>query len=83
MKIKNSNLLIVFDKLVKAEQDAQPSCTVVWLHVEADLVYDGRPLGGVVVLDHVVDTCGQLDPDKFKRAVIDRVIQEAPLTPLS
>ena len=60
-------VLVVFDKLVKAEQDAQPPCTVVWLQVEADLVHDGRPLAGVVVLDHVVDTCCQLDPDEFKR----------------
>lgn len=74
MKTENSDSLIVFDKLVKAEQDAQPSCTVVWLQVETDLVHDGRPLAGVVMLDHVVDTCCQLDPDKFKRAVIDWMI---------
>lgn len=63
IKIENQDLLVVFDKLVKAEQDAQPSCTVVWLQVEADLIHDGRPLAGVVMLDHVVDTCCQLDPE--------------------
>lgn len=73
-KIKNSDLLVVFDKLVKAEQDAQPPCTVVWLQVEANLVHDGRPLARVVMLDHVVDTCRQLHPDEFKRAVLDGVI---------
>lgn len=78
VKIGNSDSLIVFDKLVKAEQDAQPSCTVVWLQVEANLVHDGRPLARVVMLDHVVDTRCQLDPDEFKkkkkRAVIDWAI---------
>lgn len=62
--------LVVFDELVEAEQDAQPACAVVWLQVEADLVYDGRPLAGVVLFDHVVDTCRQLDPGKVQiRAV--------------
>lgn len=74
MKIENSDLLIVFDKLVKAEQDAQPSGTVVWLQVEAYLVDNGRPLAGVIMLDHMVDACCQLDPDTFKRVIIDWVI---------
>lgn len=68
IKIEIPDLLVVFDKLVKAEQDAQPPCTVVWLQVEANFVHDGRPLAGVVMLDHVVDTCRQLDPEEFKRA---------------
>ena len=69
-----TDVLIVFDKLVKAEQNSKPSCTVVWLQVEANLVHDGRPLAGVVMLDHVMDTCCQLDPDKFKKVVFDWLI---------
>lgn len=64
---KHLDLLVVFDKLVEAEQYAQPSCAVVWLQVEADLVHDGRPLAWVVLLDHVVDACCQLDPADIKK----------------
>lgn len=61
-------LLIVFDQLVEAEQDAEPSCTVVGLEIEANLVHDGRPLPRVVMLDHMVDAGCQLYSDKFKSA---------------
>lgn len=67
---ENIDLLIVFNQLVKAKQDAKPSCTVVWLQIEANLIHDGRPLAGIVMLDHVVDTCGQLDPEKFKSTAL-------------
>lgn len=66
-----SHLLIVFDELVEAEQDAEPSCAVVGLQIEANLVHDGRPLPRVVMLDHMMDAGCQLYPDKFKRAVKD------------
>lgn len=68
--IASPDLLIVLDELVKAEQDAQPSRSVVRLQVEADLVHDRRPLARVVMLDHVVDTCGQLNSDKFKSTLV-------------
>lgn len=67
-KFKNmSNLLIVFDQLVEAEQDAEPSCTVVGLQIEANLVHNSCPLPRVVMLDHMVDAGCQLYPDKFKK----------------
>lgn len=65
------DLLIVFHELVKAEQDAEPPCSVVGLQIEANLVHDGGPLARVVMLDHVMDAGGQLYPEEFKRAVKD------------
>lgn len=65
---KKSDLLIVFDQLVEAEQDAEPSRAVVRLQIEANLVHDGGPLPRVVMLDHMVDAGCQLYPDRFKSA---------------
>lgn len=49
------HLLVVFDELVEAEQDAQPPGDLVRLQVEDDLFHEVRPLVGVVLLDHVMD----------------------------
>lgn len=68
-----SGLLIVFDQLVEAEQDAEAYCPVVGLQIEANLVHDGRPLPRVVVLDHVVDAGCQLYSDQVKSADKKRV----------
>lgn len=57
-------LLIVLDQLVEAEQDTQPTGAVVRLQVVADLVHDGRPLAGVVVLDHVMNARRELYPEQ-------------------
>lgn len=63
-----SDLLIVFDQLVEAEQDAEAYCPVVRLQIEANLVHNGRPLPRVVMLDHMVDAGCQLYSDEVKSA---------------
>lgn len=65
-KQKKNNSLIVLNQLVETEQDAEPPCTVVWLQIEAYLVHNGCPLARIVMLDHVVDACCQLDPEEFR-----------------
>lgn len=60
------HVLVVFDELVEAEQDAQPAADLVRLQVEDDLFHDARPLVGVVLLDHVMDARRQLDPASIK-----------------
>lgn len=62
-----SHILVVFDQLVEAEQDAQPAADLVRLQVEDDLLHDVGPLVGVVLLDHVMDARRQLDPAVNKR----------------
>lgn len=66
-EVGRRHVLVVFDELVEAEQDAQPAADLVRLQVEDDLLHDVGPLVGVVLLDHVVDARCQLDPASVKR----------------
>ena len=61
---KPSYLLKVFDELVEAHESPKPRVMVVRLDVHCHLLCNSRPLGGVIMLDHVTDAHSQLDPTR-------------------